>query len=98
MDIGVEIWLHTGGLLHTKSITIDDSISMFGTVNLDMRSLWLNYEVSLFVYGQEFTQQLRALQQTYIDCAEQLDSAAWTQRPFAVKLIENTLHLMSPLL
>ena len=22
---------------------------MFGTVNLDMRSLWINYEVALFV-------------------------------------------------
>ncbi|MHC4374952.1 MAG: phospholipase D-like domain-containing protein [Planctomycetota bacterium] len=42
MDIGVEILLYTGGLLHTKSITVDGTMSMFGTVNLDMRSLWLN--------------------------------------------------------
>lgn len=98
MDIGVEILLYTGGLLHTKSITVDGTMSMFGTVNLDMRSLWLNYEVSLFVYCQEFSQQLRALQQTYIDCAERLDSTLWSKRPFAIKMLENTLHLMSPLL
>ena len=33
---------------------VDGAISMFGTVNLDMRSLWLNYEVALFVYEPEF--------------------------------------------
>ncbi len=51
MDMGVRIRLYRKGLLHTKSMTADRRISMFGTVNLDMRSLWLNYEVALFVYG-----------------------------------------------
>ena len=50
LDVGVEIYLYRGGLLHTKSIMVDGAMSMFGTVNLDMRSLWLNYEVALFVY------------------------------------------------
>ena len=46
------------GLLHTKSMTADRRISMFGTVNLDMRTLWLNnYEVALFVYGAEFAEE-----------------------------------------
>ena len=34
---------------------------MFGTVNLDMRNLWLNYEVALFIYQPEFTGALRTL-------------------------------------
>ncbi len=34
-------------------------MSMFGTVNLDMRSLWINYEVALFVYDSEFAHALR---------------------------------------
>ena len=50
MDMGAEIYLYRSGLLHTKSIMVDGAISMFGTVNLDMRSMWLNYEVALFVY------------------------------------------------
>ena len=50
----MEIYLYRGGLLHTKSIMVDGAMSMFGTVNLDMRSLWLNYEVALFVYEPTF--------------------------------------------
>ncbi|HUV77873.1 MAG TPA: phospholipase D-like domain-containing protein [Desulfobacterales bacterium] len=35
---GVRILNFRGGLLHTKSITIDGEVALFGTVNLDMRS------------------------------------------------------------
>ena len=71
---------------------------MFGTVNLDMRSLWLNYEVALFVYGTAFAEQLRALQQSYLDDSECLDPAVWAQRSTSQRFIENTLRLVSPVL
>lgn len=98
MDVGVQILLYRKGLLHTKSVTCDRSLSMFGTANLDMRSLWLNYEVSLFVYGTAFGEHLHALQQSYIDESDVLDPADWRRRPFREKLLENTLRLVSPVL
>jgi cardiolipin synthase len=98
LDVGVEIHLYRDGLLHTKSITADGTMSMFGTVNLDMRSLWLDYEVALFVYEPEFTKELRALQQTYIDRSDRLDPTVWVSRSFGQRFLENALRLASPLL
>lgn len=98
LEIGVEIYLYQRGLLHTKSIMVDQKLSMFGTVNLDMRSIWLNYEVALFVYQAEFALELGALQTNYIANSIQLDAAAWAQRPFSHRFLENTLRLLSPLL
>ena len=98
LDAGVAIQLYRGGLLHTKSISVDGTMSMFGTVNLDMRSLWLNYEVALFIYQAEFATVLRALQQTYIAESIRLDPTDWAARPFRKRLIENALRLFSPLL
>jgi cardiolipin synthase len=98
LDTGVEIYLYRGGLLHTKSICADQRVSMFGTVNLDMRSFWLNYEVALFVYDREFAAELRQLQQSYLDDAERLDMAKWEQRSFGCRFLENALRLVSPLL
>ncbi len=98
LDVGVEIYLYRDGLLHTKSITADGTMSMFGTVNLDMRSLWLDYEVALFVYEPEFTKELRALQQTYIDHSDRLDPTVWVSRSFRQRFLENALRLASPLL
>lgn len=94
----VEVYRYRDGLLHTKSITVDGHTSMFGTVNLDMRSLWLNYEVALYVYDARFTTEVRALQQTYIENSDQLLSDVWNQRPLAERFLENTFRLTSPLL
>ena len=71
---------------------------MFGTVNLDMRSLWLNYEVALFIYDRGFANALHALQETYIGQSIRLDPSVWAMRRFRERLIENTLRLFSPLL
>jgi cardiolipin synthase A/B len=98
LDIGVEVLLYRDGLLHTKSITADRSISMFGTVNLDMRSLWLNYEVALFVYDADFANALHALQETYMARSDTLDPAVWAARPFRQRFACNMLRLASPLL
>lgn len=98
LGAGVAIQLYRGGLLHTKSISVDGTMSMFGTVNLDMRSLWLNYEVALFIYQREFAEALRALQQTYIAQSTRLDPGDWATRPFRERLLENSLRLFSPLL
>jgi len=98
MDTGVEIQLYKGGLLHTKSITVDRSITMYGTVNLDMRSIWINYEVSLFVYDEEFSSDIRELQQTYLDDSEQLDPEKWDQRGIKEQFLENLFRLSSALL
>ncbi len=95
---GVEIYNYQQGLLHTKSITVDGEIAMFGTVNMDMRSLWLNHEVSLFVYDRAFTHDLVALQRSYISESRALDQEEWSTRSVEIKFLENTMRLLSPLL
>jgi cardiolipin synthase len=98
LELGVEIHLFQGGLLHSKAITVDGAMSMFGTVNFDMRSLWLNYEVALFVYDREFTAELRALQERYLRKCERLDPEQWKRRPFLQRFVQNSARLVGPLL
>ncbi len=98
LEGGVRIALFTGGLLHSKTVTMDGNIGLIGSVNLDQRSLWLNQEVTLFVYDEDFAGRLRAVQQSYIDQSEMLHLAEWKRRPFRLRLLENTLRLTGPLL
>lgn len=98
MDCGVKIYLYRKGLLHTKSITADRRISMFGTVNLDMRSIWINYEVAAFIYGNEFGEELHALQQSYIEDSDFLDPVEWAKRSSFQRFMENAFRLTSPVL
>jgi cardiolipin synthase len=83
---------------HTKSLTVDGAMSVFGSVNLDMRSLWLNFEVSLFVYGRAFAETLRILQEGYIGASDKLDPEEWAKRPFRERFVDNVFRLVSPLL
>jgi len=98
MSAGVRIALFNGGLLHTKSLTIDGAMSVFGSVNLDMRSLWLNFEISLLVYDSDFTGRLRSLQNDYLADSDVLDLATWRRRPAWRRFTDNTLRLLAPLL
>ena len=98
LERGVEVYLYRKGLLHTKSITVDAEISMFGTVNLDMRSFWLNYEVALYVYDGDFAAEVRELQQSYLADSDRLEAEQWEGRPLGSRFLENTFRLTSPLL
>ena len=95
---GVRIFMFDGGLLHTKSVTVDGRISLFGSLNLDPRSIWLNFEITLGIFNPTFTQELRALQQSYLDDAEELTLAVWQNRSFLMRLTENVARLVGPLL
>jgi cardiolipin synthase len=98
IEAGVRVAFFTEGLLHTKTVTIDDEIALIGSVNMDMRSFWLNFEVTLFVYDRAFTERLRRLQQAYYPKCEFVDRAAWQQRSFSRRLAENTALLLGPIL
>lgn len=95
---GVRILRFQGGLLHTKSIVIDGKISLFGSVNLDPRSFWLDFEVTLCVYDTDFAARLRALQQRYAEDTESVDLQSWQKRSGWERFCENAAQLFGPLL
>ncbi len=95
---GVSILEYGGGLLHTKSVTVDGELSLFGSLNLDPRSLNLNFEITLALYDRQFTSELVALQQTYLASCQPFDLAAWQRRSPLQRLLQDLCRLLSPLL
>ena len=95
---GIRILGFKGGLLHTKSVVVDRQVALFGSVNLDVRSFWLDFEVTLGVYDSDFAQRLLALQDKYIEDAIPVDVQTWQQRSGKERFIENLARLASPLL
>ena len=54
---GARVWL-SPAMLHAKAVLIDDALALAGSLNLDARSLFLNYEAMTAFYD---AQQLRWL-------------------------------------
>jgi cardiolipin synthase len=95
---GIRIFGFKGGLLHTKSVVVDRQVALFGSVNMDVRSFWLDFEVTLGVYNPDFAERLLALQNEYIKDSIPVDLQTWQQRPGKERFIENLARLASPLL
>ncbi len=98
LSSGVKIHEFDGGLLHTKSVVIDELFCLVGTVNMDMRSLWLNFEVTLAVEDPAFTLKMHQLQSHYIESADLVDYNKWKQRSIYHRFFERLFYLFNPLL
>lgn len=98
LEAGAEIYLFKEGLLHTKCVLVDRSTVLFGSVNMDMRSVWLNMELTLVVYNQEFAEKIHNMACGYLENTMLLDLARWRRRSFIRKLGESAAQLVSPLL
>lgn len=95
---GVRVMLFDGGLLHTKSVMVDGELCLIGSLNMDPRSLYLNFEITLGIYDPAITGELRALQQSYIAQSTLMSLEAWNARPHHQRFIQNLTRLLSPLL
>jgi cardiolipin synthase len=98
LEAGVRVALFERGLLHTKSITVDDQFSLFGSLNLDPRSLRLNFEITLAAYDAGFTAALRGLQREYLAESRPLDLATCRARSVVERFAEDSARLVGPLL
>ena len=95
---GARIYQFTGGLLHSKSIVIDEKIALIGTVNLDRRSFWLNFEMTMLIDNHEVAGDLLNTQMHYILASDQIVLSQWQKRSYFKKLLESIFYLCSPLL
>jgi cardiolipin synthase len=95
---GVRIYLNHAGLLHAKTMTVDDGFAMLGSANFDIRSFFLNFELNLLLYEEDATAQLRFCQMRYIAESDEVQSEAWDERSTARRMAQNFAMLLSPLL
>jgi cardiolipin synthase len=98
LEAGVKVHLYQTNFLHAKHLSIDDSVALIGTSNLDIRSFALNAEVMLLIYDADVTARLAAEQERYFANSRLLTPATWERRSFAAKLAQNLTRLLSPLL
>ncbi|MDO5530504.1 cardiolipin synthase [Sutterella sp.] len=98
LQAGVEILFYKGGLLHTKSIAVDREFAVFGTLNIDNRSMHLNFELMMAIFDADFVNALHELHAEYETHCERVLPELWRKRPLMNRLKEGACYLISPLL
>jgi cardiolipin synthase len=98
LEVGVKVYLYKDGFIHSKSIVCDDYISSVGSVNLDYRSFYYNFEVSAFVYDKSVAQELKNYFYEDIKHCRQLTYSEYRNRSFGKRCVESCARLLSPLM
>lgn len=96
IEAGVEVWRHPH-MVHGKVVIVDNNWATLGSTNLDMRSLFLNFELNLAIphvatataLTRHFEQELARSRRLTLD-----DFRA----PWYTRLMRATANLASPLL
>jgi cardiolipin synthase A/B len=63
LEAGIRIFRYRDGFLHSKTFLMDDDVVGVGTLNLDNRSLRLNFEVTALVVDQGVATRMQEIYQ-----------------------------------
>jgi cardiolipin synthase A/B len=89
---GVRIYRHRT-MLHAKAILVDETLAIVGSANFDMRSLFLDYEVALFLSTPAEVELLASWFRGVLErCGERLEDAGRARG-----LAEDLGRLLAPL-
>jgi len=95
---GVRIFEYKGGLLHTKSLTVDGEITLIGSANMDRRSFDLNYENNILFHDRALTAEMRLRQDAYLAQSQEVTAEMVARWPLTRRLWNNSIAMLGPVL
>jgi cardiolipin synthase len=93
LKAGIKIYEREDGVLHTKSIVIDEVWSMVGSSNFDHRSVLFNDEVDAVILGKKTGGRLQSLFEADLQHAQPVDLEHWRERSVGEKFRERFWRL-----
>jgi cardiolipin synthase len=94
LEAGCHVWRTPPPFDHSKLMTIDGGWSLIGSANWDMRSLRLNFELTVEFYDTELAARLTEIVDSR--CIQPITLEEIDKRPFIVKLRDAAARLCMP--
>jgi cardiolipin synthase len=94
----VRLYFGPAPFAHTKLLLIDDEYVQFGSANLDVRSMRLNFELNVEAYDHGLTAELHRHFDAQIHKARRIDQAELISLPLVKRLRNACFWLFSPYL
>ncbi len=95
---GVHIYEYEKGMLHSKTVNIDDRWSLIGSANMDVRSFLLNFEVTANIFDEKAAGVLEKEFRVDLAQCREVPLHGSTPGPILPSLLEGAARLFSPLL
>lgn len=98
LESGIHLHWYHKGMLHAKTMVVDDKFATIGTSNMDYRSFDINFEINALIYDREIALELNKEFQNDLQYCEEVTLDLWNQRDKVNKFKESFCRLWSPLL
>lgn len=94
LEAGIEIYEYEPGMIHTKSMLVDDDWVIVGTTNFDSRSFGLNDEVNLIARNADMADHLERDFFTDLEHSRAVTFEQWRNRALWKRALERTGSLI----
>ncbi len=98
LNAGIKIYLYDAGMLHAKTMIVDDDFVTSGSVNFDFRSFEHNFECNILVYDRDFNRRMTDIYFNDMSSCTKVNLTMWRSRPVAQRTLESVVRLMAPVL
>lgn len=95
---GIKIYFYEPGMLHSKTLVIDEEFSSVGSTNFDFRSFEHNFEGNIIVYSMDFNKRMKEIFVNDMKNCQRVTPSTWRHRPITQKALESFMRLFSPIL
>ncbi len=95
---GIKLYRYTEGFMHQKVILVDESLASVGTINLDNRSLYLNFEMNALVSDPIFIKQVCSMLEQDFAHAYQVNLGDFHKFSYFFKVAARLSRLVAPIL
>lgn len=92
---GGEIWRYRPAFTHQKVALVDDDVVSVGSVNLDIRSGLLNFELTVLVESRRVAAEVEAMLKRDFEAAHRLDKPL-SDQPAHRRVLARVTRLMAP--
>lgn len=95
---GVNVYLYEKGFIHSKTISIDSSLAFVGTVNMDIRSFYLNFEITSVIHEPLLCKAMEDSFDQDKQSSRLVTLEQWQSRSILHRGMDSVCRLMSALL
>ncbi len=98
LERGVRVYLYEKGFIHAKTISIDKRLAFIGTVNMDTRSFFLNFEITSVIHELTLCEALENSFEQDKQSSRLVTLKQWVSRPVVQRGFDSICRLIAPLL
>lgn len=98
LEVGIEIWLYQGAMVHAKTATVDGYWTTIGSANIDRLSMVGNYEINMDIVNPGLARRMEEVFAMDLTRCRRLTREEWDHRGLLIRFSEKVMATLRPIM